>query len=94
MRTLAQAAEATVGFVKPQGQLPHLRTYADGAWNNNQELSLQEDWVGAAVGLSDDAPKGRIEAAEAEFDEYLRGHTAIVPMRMSDDELLAGASRR
>ncbi len=39
---------AEVGVVRPQGRRPHLRTYADGLWNDNL-LSLNAcPWRAAA----------------------------------------------
>lgn len=59
-----------------------------------EELALQEEWVGAAVDRDRNAPIDAICDHESSFDEYLRQHATVSPMRSSDAILLETKSRR
>lgn len=58
-----------------------------------EELSLQEDWVGESVRFSSSS-QDDIERSEKEFDEYLSDTSSVTPLKISDNSMLERISRR
>lgn len=58
-----------------------------------EELALQEDWVGASMRAAGDG-RGDVDSSEAAFDAYMSSATEISPLTRADNELLESSSRR
>lgn len=72
---------------------PSVDVLEDATVAVEEELSLQEDWVAAAVRNSS-SDQVAIQTGENEFDEYLSEPSNLKPLKMADTEILMNKSRR